>query len=285
MLMTANLKRVLVAHAKDAFVSQSYLSQNWQKYGYKVEPNYSEACSESDQFVVSLEDAGISVEILPKERCTGMDCLYTHDPAELLPDGFLIGAMGKPERLKEPQSMENWMISTGRKVIGKIAGSGRLEGGDVVWLSEKLVAIGVGYRTNLDGVAQFASFTPAGTEVVPVHLPHWNGPGDVLHLMSMVSPLNKNEFLVYSRTMPATFRMRMVAEGLSLIEVPEEEYNSMGCNVLALGNNKVMVEQQNHKTIKLLEKHGYHVIPYSGKHISHPGEGGPTCLTRPLERF
>lgn len=284
MLMTANLNRVLVTHAKDAFVSQHQLGKNWQKFGYKVEPDFKEACKESDQFIASLELAGIRVDVLPAELCTGMDALYTHDPAELLPDGFLIGSMGKPERQNEPAALEKWLIAEGRPIVGRISGAGKLEGGDVVWLTETLVAIGVGYRTNEDGVTQFASFAPSGTEVLSVHLPHWNGPSDVLHLMSMVSPLDKKEFLVYSRIMPATFRMRMLAEGLRLIEVPDEEYNTMGCNVLSLGNKQVMVEKKNTKTRSTLESHGYTVIPYSGTHISHPGEGGPTCLTRPLER-
>jgi len=284
MLMTANLKRVLVTHAKDAFVSQEHLRKNWMEFGYKFEPDFDAACRESDQFITSLEDEGVVVDLLPRSLCTGLDCLYTHDPAELMPNGFLICNMGKPERSAEPDSLEQWLVSKGYSISGRISGSGKLEGGDVVWLSESLVAIGVGYRTNLEGVSQFASIAPENTEVLPVHLPHWNGPGDVLHLMSMVSPLAGNEFLVYSRTMPTTFRMRMIEEGLILIEVPEEEYNTMGCNVLSLGNKTVLVEQKNTKTKRVLENHGYYVIPYSGTHISRAGEGGPTCLTRPLIR-
>jgi arginine deiminase len=283
--MTEPLKRVLVAHAKDTFQSQSYLSANWSKYSYKNEPNYARACIESDRFIDLLEKNGAIVEVLPAENCAGMDSLYVHDPVVTLPSGFGLCRMGKNLRTGEPEAVKGWLESKGLTIKGAIASPGKLEGGDVVWLLPSLAAVGIGYRSNLEGIRQLSEMCESTSlEIMPVHLPHYNGPTDVLHLMSLISPVADRVLLVHSRLMPVTTRQRILDEGFTLIEVPESEYNTMGCNVLSLGNGKCLIEQQNQKTAALLSKNGLHVLTYDGTNISHPGEGGPTCLTRPLLR-
>jgi len=214
-----------------------------------------------------------------------MDALYVHDPVVTLPNGFGLCRMGKALRSNEPQKTGHWLEANGFSIRGAIGGQGKLEGGDVVWLHSTLAAVGVGYRSNLEGIRQLNEMCDApNLEIMPVHLPHWNGPSDVLHLMSMISPVGDRTLLVYSRLIPVTARQRLIDEGFTLLEVPDSEYNSMGCNVLSLGNGKCVIEKQNVETIKLLSDKGFEVLPYSGAHISHPGEGGPTCLTRPLLR-
>ena len=121
-------------------------------------------------------------------------------------------------------------------------------------------------------------------EVVPVSLPHWNGPDDVLHLMSLISPLDLDLALVYSRLLPAPFRQRLRARGTELIEVPEEEFATMACNVLAISPGRCLMLDGNPKTRRLLERAGCEISVYEGKEISHKGSGGPTCLTRPIHR-
>ena len=283
--MTEPLKRVLITHAKDGFQSQNHLSRHWKSFGYSYQPDFQAACQESDAFIRLLEDAGVVVCLLGPEFCHGLDSLYVHDPIVTLPDGFGVCRMGKDLRSEEPSGIAKWLSKEGYSIKGHIEGQGSLEGGDVVWLTSNLVAIGIGYRTNQEGADQLRIMAGFSDEqLICAHLPHWNGPSDVLHLMSMISPIDDRTLLTYSRLLPVTFRNRLLSLGFELLEVPEDEYDSMGCNVLSLGKKRCVIEQKNTRTASLLRKNGFDVITYSGDHISRPGEGGPTCLTRPLLR-
>ena len=283
--MTAPLLHVLVAHAQHAFRSQVYLNEHWREFGYSIRPNYDAACRESDAFISILESHGVQVSVLPAEYCTDLDSLYVHDPVVTLPVGFALCKMGKTLRQGEPDAIGEWLQSENLSIAGRISGPGKLEGGDVVWLKPNLALVGIGYRSNLEGIAQLRSFIDnTSMRIEPVFLPHWNGPGDVLHLMSMISPVGESELLVYSRIMPVVTRERLIDEGFTLIEIAEDEYNSMACNVLSLGNRICLIEKQNVKTADILQTHGFTVLFYDGSNISRPGEGGPTCLTRPILR-
>ncbi|MDG1754049.1 MAG: arginine deiminase family protein [Rhodothermales bacterium] len=283
--MTAPLKCVLVTHARDAYQSQQHVSAHWEQFGYSYQPDFEEACRESDAFIDILTKIGAEVMLLDAKHCTGLDCLYVHDPVVTLATGFGLCRMGKSLRQNEPHAAGEWLESHNLPVVGRIEGTGKLEGGDVVWLKPDLVAIGLGYRSNLEGIEQFTSMSGLSSEqVLPVPLAHWNGPSDVLHLMSFISPIEDKTLLVYSRIMPVITRNMLLDNNFKLIELPEEDYDSMGCNVLALGNGKCLIEQKNVRTAETLSKAGMEVLTYKGDHISRPGEGGPTCLTRPLLR-
>jgi len=283
--MTAPLQHVLVAHARHTFRSQAYLNEHWKQYSYSVCPNFEAACEESDAFISTLESHGVRVSVLPAEYGTDLDSLYVHDPVVTLPVGFALCNMGKKLRQGEPDALGKWIQGENLPIAGRISGPGKLEGGDVVWLKPNLAMVGIGYRSNLEGLAQLRSFIEnPSMHIEPVFLPHWNGPSDVLHLMSMISPVSENELLVYSRIMPVVTRERLITEGFTLIEIAEDEYNSMACNVLSLGNRICLIEKQNVKTADILRSHGFTVLFYDGSNISRPGEGGPTCLTRPLSR-
>jgi N-dimethylarginine dimethylaminohydrolase len=170
-------------------------------------------------------------------------------------------------------------------VLGVIKSPGTLEGGDVAWLDEKTLAVGHTYRTNEEGIHQLKKvLEPKGIEIIVAELPHYKGVNDVFHLMSILSPVDKNLAVVYSPLMPIKFRNELLDRGFELIEVPEEEFESMGCNVLAIAPRQCVMVAGNPKTKKRLEKAGCEVFAYKGNEISVKGGGGPTCLTRPLLR-
>ena len=170
-------------------------------------------------------------------------------------------------------------------ILGAIQAPGTLEGGDVAWLNEKILAVGHTYRTNLEGIRQLkALLAPHGVEVIVADLPHYKGVQDVFHLMSILSPVDKDLAVVYSPLMPIRFRNLLLDMGYTLLEVPEDEFESMGCNVLAVGPRKCVMVEGNPKTKEALEKAGCEVFTYQGQEISVKGGGGPTCLTRPLLR-
>ena len=171
-------------------------------------------------------------------------------------------------------------------ILGKIKTPGILEGGDVVWIDNKTIAVGEGYRTNREGIEQLRYLLSDQVEtVISVPMPHWTGPQDCLHLMSNLSPIDHNLYLVYSRLLPVSFRKYLLDQNIELIDVPDEEYESMGCNVLAVAPRKVIMISGNSKTKQLLEKNNVEVYTYDGTEISIKGAGGPTCLTRPFLRL
>ena len=143
-------------------------------------------------------------------------------------------------RAGEPAAQGAAFARWGIPVVGRIEPPGRLEGGDVVWLDDRTIVVGRGYRTNDEGIRQLrALLADSIDELVVVPLPHWRGPGDVFHLMSILSPVDHNLAVVYSPLMPVTFHERLAARGIELIEVPDAEFDSMGANVLALSPRRV----------------------------------------------
>jgi N-dimethylarginine dimethylaminohydrolase len=193
--------------------------------------------------------------------------------------------MGKPARNNEPQAEEDAFHQQGIPVLGRITLPGTIEGGDLAWLDEGTLAVGHSYRTNLEGIDQLRSLLrPLQVALITVPLPHHRGPGDVFHLMSILSPVDKNMAVVYSPLMPIGFRDLLLKKNYQLIEVPADEFDSMGCNVLALEPRVCMMVEGNPQTKWLLEKAGCKVITYQGEEISVKGGGGPTCLTRPVFR-
>ena len=169
--------------------------------------------------------------------------------------------------------------------LGKVEAPGTCEGADMCWLDEKTLAVGHTYRTNLEGIRQLRDYLePRGIEVIQVELPHYKGPSDVFHLMSIISPLDKDLAMVYSPLMPIYFRNELLNKGFTLVECPEEEFDTMGCNVLALAPRTCLIVKGNPISVKRLKEAGCKVIEYEGQEISQKGCGGPTCLTRPLER-
>jgi N-dimethylarginine dimethylaminohydrolase len=214
-----------------------------------------------------------------------MDSIYVRDASILCDGGAILCRMGKAARRGEPEALAGDYTRLGVPLRGSVVGDGTLEGGDVLWLGPRTVAVGRGYRTNDEGVRQLkALLADSVDEVVTVPLPHWRGPDDVFHLMSMISPVAPDLALVYSPLLPVPFRQDLLARGIGLVEVPDEELESMGCNVLAVAPGVVVALSGNPETGRRLEAAGVEVHTYEGSEISVRGSGGPTCLTRPLER-
>jgi N-dimethylarginine dimethylaminohydrolase len=214
-----------------------------------------------------------------------MDSVYCRDASIATDFGIILCNMGKEARTNEPEIAKKIYQKNGEKILGMIQYPGTLEGGDVAWLNDKTLAVGRTYRTNHSGIEQLRNLLePHGVTVVQADLPHYKGQSDVFHLMSILSPVDKDLAVVYSPLMPIPFRELLLDLGYSLVEVPDEEFESMGCNVLALSPRNCLMVAGNPSTKKRLEVAGATVHEYSGNEISVKGGGGPTCLTRPMLR-
>ncbi|MEE3152474.1 MAG: arginine deiminase family protein [Candidatus Neomarinimicrobiota bacterium] len=283
--MVNPIKKIILKHPKDAFKDQDTINKQFSRLNYFEAPNFNKAISDYDKFVGLLISFDIELHFLPKDNSTSIDSIYTHDPCVVSNNGVILCNMGKKARLAEPNTMEDYFKSIQIPILGRIKAPGRLEGGDVVWIDEKTIAVGEGYRTNKEGIKQLKHLLSDQVEnVISVPIPHWSGPEDCLHLMSNIRPIDHNIFLVYSRLLPVPFRKYLLDRNIELIDVPDEEYESMGCNVLAVAPRKVIMINGNLITKQLLEKKEIEVYTYDGAEISIKGAGGPTCLTRPFVR-
>ena len=279
------IRTLLLKHPLDAYESQQNIDRQWASLNYSSPPEMDKSISDYNHFVELLGQLNITITFLPKNSRTTLDSVYTHDPVVISNSGAILCNMGKPERSGEPSAIENYLNDLSIPILGKIKNPGLLEGGDVVWLDERHVAVGEGYRSNKEGIDQFRKLlSNLVDEVLTVPLPHWDGPQDCLHLMSMISPLDTDLAVVYSRMMPIPFRSRLLSHGYTLIDVPDSEFNTMACNILAVGPRKCVMLAGNPETQALLISNGVKVWTYDGSEISIKGAGGPTCLTRPLLR-
>jgi N-dimethylarginine dimethylaminohydrolase len=279
------LEWVYIKSVKNAFISDVHLGNQWQKLNYLSRPDLEKALAEYSLFQKYFVDNNVKVKQFPFNQNVLIDSIYCRDASIATNFGMIICNMGKGGRINEPQSHLEIYKEYNIPILGVIEAPGTLEGGDVAWLDEKTLAVGHTYRTNQEGIIQLkALLEPKDIQVIVAELPHYKGKNDVFHLMSILSPVDKDLAVVYSPLMPIKFRNELIKKGFELIEVPDEEFESMGCNVLAIAPRKCIMVKGNPKIQKLLEIAGCEVSTYKGEDISIKGGGGPTCLTRPLKR-
>jgi N-dimethylarginine dimethylaminohydrolase len=274
--MWGALRRVLVRRplAEDAAA--------WKRYGWRAAPDVPAAQAEHEAFCSLLADAG--AEVVVSEHDPGNpDAIYTYDPTLVGQGGAVLLLPGKEGRRGEPDATTAVLAAAGVPVVGRVAPPATVEGGDTVWLDGETLLVGIGYRTNPAAVDALRAVFP-GVEVIPFDLPHWNGAGEVMHLMSFISPLDRDLALVYPRIAPARLMWMLADRGIGVVEVPDEEFETQGPNVLALGPRRALALEGNDETRRRMERAGVDVVTYRGREISVKGDGGPTCLTRPLLR-
>jgi len=285
---TGKIERLLLKHPRDAFYSQDHINRNWKDLNYTGCLDYDKAIEEFECFATRLQKEVPDIYYLPGNENTGPDSIYTHDPALITKKGAILCQMSKKQRQTEPPAMGQHLAELGIPILGTIRGGGKLEGGDVVWLDQRTIAVGLTYRSNMEGIQQLKSLTVnsgIADEIISVPLPHWHGKDDCLHLMSIISPIDKDLAVVYSRLMPVFFREFLISRGIKLIEVPDTEYDSLGCNVLAVAPRNCIVISGNPITKEMLENEGADVFEFEGENLCRKGGGGPTCLTRPILRL
>jgi len=283
--MVKKLNSVLIKRPEKAFISQEHLNKNWKEYNYIDIPDYQKAIEEFVFFENILKKHVEKIYYLPENSNVGLDSIYTHDSLKITNKGAIYFNTGKKLRQKESYEVQKFLEDKNIKTLGRIYSPGKIEGGDIVWLSDKRVAIGRGYRTNDEGIRQFKELTKDFIdEYIIVPMPHGEGKDECLHLMSIISLVNSKLAVVYSKYMPIFFREMLIEDGMKLIEVEEEEYNHLGSNILALEPNVCITLEGNKKIVNQLKSNGCEVYTYPGENLSFFGTGGPTCLTCPVWR-
>ncbi|WP_321391865.1 dimethylarginine dimethylaminohydrolase family protein [Emcibacter sp.] len=278
------ISRIAVRSPAASFVNDEKAGAEWQALRFHARPDYREAVSEYEAFLDILAGTGATVSDLPGAEELTLDSIYARDALLVSPNGLILCRMGRVSRRNEPACNARLLEQAGETVLGQITAPGTLEGGDFIWLDDTTCAVGFGPRTNAEGIRQLQGLLGEEVEVHVVPLPAPDHEEDVFHLMSMISPLDKDLALIYRPLMPDSFITWLQEKGIGFVEVPEEEFIPMGCNVLALGPRDLLMLDNLPETKRRLEAAGCTVQTYKGDEISRKGEGGPTCLTRPLAR-
>ncbi|MXW39391.1 MAG: arginine deiminase [Acidobacteria bacterium] len=259
---------------------------SWRELGYLHPPEEALAARQHERIRSLLLERGVDI-VEPDAAVSGLtpDAVYCHDASFPSRRGMILMRMGKQNREGEPAAHARIYEAAGFPVIGAVEAPGLAEGGDLVWLDEHTLLAGEGYRTNAAGIAQLGEvLAEDGVEVVTAPLPFGDGPHRCLHLMSLISVLDRRTMVADLRFLGVpTFEM-LRARGWEFIPIVENERPTMAANVLALGGRTLLAIAANHETNARLRAAGFEVLTYEGSEISQNGSGGPTCLTRPLVR-
>jgi N-dimethylarginine dimethylaminohydrolase len=287
--MVGDLRRVLVCSPHTSGWAEcgagAPARESWRDLGFLHSPNFEKAQSQHGALCHELKAAGVEVVDLPSSPELSLDAVYTHDASLATDFGLIVMHPGKTNRVSEGKQHGSFCRTLGIPTFAEIAPPGTTEAGDMVWLDSKTLLIGNGYRTNAVGISQMrALLAPKGVEVISAPLPYATGPSTCLHLMSLISLLDEKTALVDLPWLAVETVELLKSRGFHLIEIEYSERVSMACNVLSLGNKRLLAIEENQKTNEKLRRLGFDVRTFPGSELCINGGGGPTCLTRPLLR-
>jgi N-dimethylarginine dimethylaminohydrolase len=274
----------MVSPLRTVFVRTPTTRGEFVADGHWREPDRNLLVAQHREFVELLASTGATV--LCGDPIDGLvDAVYTHDPAVMTPFGSILLQMRKPVRSPEPAAMRDDFERLDVPILGSLTGDAVSDGGDKVWLDSMTLVVGRGYRTNASAVEQFrALLSPQGVTVVSVDLPHYLGPDAVLHLMSVISPIDHDLAVVYEPLAPVALLELLDERGIRRITVDEDEMLTQGANILAVAPGEVVLAAGNDKVRAKLDAAGVKVHEFAGTEVAVKGDGGPTCLTQPLWR-
>jgi N-dimethylarginine dimethylaminohydrolase len=273
--MTAPLRRALL--------SAPATTGDFAAAGWREHPDPTRLRAEHESFAELLTTLGVDVTVLPPADGL-VDACYAYDPAFVTGGGAIALRMAKGARAGEPERLVAALERLGVPMIGRLDGDAVADGGDMCWLDDATLAVARGYRTNAEAQRRLSALlTPEGVAVEPFDLPHHQGAEHVMHLLSVVSPLADDLALVFEPLAPVPLLQALDARAIRRVHCAPEEFDSQGCNVLAVAPGVVVMTEGNPRTRRALERAGCEVHVYAASELNK-GDGGPTCLTRPILR-
>ena len=284
--MSGTLERVLVSSPRTAGWNQPERVAQWQELGFQHAPDFARAQSQHEALCRELQTAGAEVVEMPPAPDLSLDAVYAHDASLPTDYGLVVMRPGKSNRLAEGPHHGSFCQTLDIPALGRITPPGTAEAGDIVWLDPNTLLIGHGYRTNALGIQQIRDLlAPKGVQVLSAPLPYGPGPSACLHLMSLISLLDEHTALVDLPWLTVETVELLKSRGFKFIEIDPSERDTLACNVLALGNNRLLALEENRNTNGRLRRAGFDVRTFPGSELCINGSGGPTCLTRPLLRL
>ena len=283
--MVGPLRRVMVCSPRNAGWDDPARLARWNELGFLHQPDFSVAQSQHEALCGILESSGADIVQMAPSRSLTLDAVYAHDASLPTDFGVILMNPGKPNRVPEARAQRDFLATVGVRTLGEVTATGNTEAGDNVWLDPQTLLVGHGYRTNPAGIAQMREMLkPHGVELLTAPLPYGPGPSACLHLMSLISLLDENTALVDLPWLAVETVELLKARGYRFVEIDYSERDTMACNVLSLGQKRLVAIEVNKKTNQRMRDAGFEVYTFRGSEICINGSGGPTCLTRPLLR-
>src|SRR5580704_14446748 len=283
--MVGTLERLMVCSPRTAGWNRPEYAARWRGLGFDHAPDFEQAQAQHDALCHELEAAGAEVIELAPASDLSLDAVYTHDASLPTDDGLIVMRPGKANRASEGSHHGAFCLRLTIPMLAEIIAPGTTEAGDMVWLGAKTLLIGRGYRTNAAGVGQMrALLAPKGVEILSAPLPCGPGPSACLHLMSLISLLDEHNAVVDLPRLAVETVELLESRGFNFIEIDPSERDTLACNVLALGDKRLLALEENRKTNARLGQAGFDLRTFPGSELCLNGSGGPTCLTRPLLR-
>jgi N-dimethylarginine dimethylaminohydrolase len=284
--MVGTLERVMVCSPRTAGWNQPERAARWEELGFQHAPNFEISQSQHEALCRELQTAGAEIVEIPSAPDLSLDAVYAHDASLSTDHGLIVMRPGKSNRVAEGPPHASFCETLDIPTLGTIIPPGTTEAGDIVWLGSKTLLIGHGYRTNAAGIKQIRDLlAPKGIDVLSAPLPYGPGPSACLHLMSLISLLDEHTALVDLPWLAVETVELLKSCGFKFIEIDHSERETLACNVLALGNNRLLAIEENRNTNARLRHAGFEVRTFPGSELCINGSGGPTCLTRPLLRL
>jgi N-dimethylarginine dimethylaminohydrolase len=281
--MVGALRRVVICSPRTTGWDQPERAARWRELGFLHAPNFEIAQKQHEAMRQQLEACGTEVEELSPAVELTLDAAYTHDASLPTDFGLIQLRPGKINRVNEGHHQSRFLHEI--PILGKITAPATTEGGDMVWLDPRTLLIGHGYRTNAFGIEQMRTLlAPHDVKVLSAPLPHGAGPSACLHLMSLISLLDEKTALVDLPWLAVETLELLQEGGYRLIEIDYSERGTLACNVLSLGERRLLALEENAETNAKLRTAGFDVRTFPGSELCINGSGGPTCLTRPLLR-
>jgi N-dimethylarginine dimethylaminohydrolase len=283
--MVGKLERALVCSPRTAGWNRREYAARWRDLGFHHAPDFEQAQAQHDALCLELETAGAEVIELAPALDLSLDAVYTHDASLPTDFGLIVMRPGKANRAAEGPHHGAFCLRFAIPSLAKIVAPATTEAGDMVWLDSKTLLVGHGYRTNAAGIRQMRDLlAPKGVEVISAPLPYGPGPSACLHLMSLISLLNEYTALVDLSWLAVETVELLKSRGFTFVEIDPSERDTLACNVLSLGSNRLLALEENRTTNARLRQAGFDLLTFPGSELCINGSGGPTCLTRPLLR-
>lgn len=240
--------------------------------------NIQVAQSQHAEMVAAYEHFGVTVHTHAPQPELPMQ-VYARDSSVMTPYGAIITAMAQPWRRGENYAAIRTFERLGIPIYDMVT-AGTFEGGDFNVIEEGCVLIGCGgARTNEDGARQVAGwFEDEGWEVKLAFIDEY-----YVHIDLMVVPIADKLTAVCTACTDPWIVDWLRSKGHEIIDVPFRDTMNLGCNVMSLGNDRVIAPERSTDLVAALRARGFEVAAIDTAEISKTG-GGIHCMAQALRR-
>lgn len=234
---------------------------------------------------------------------------YTRDPFFIVENGVYLSNMKYKVRKRE-QIYGRFIFSYHKKYkkyLKKQTFNYHIEGGDILILNSKTLAIGLSERTEKEAIYELAKSLFTNSKIENILIVKMPKKRTYMHLDTILTMVDTDKFIYHKlETEPEIYiidKEKQIIEktninlktalskylnNVKIIELDDfisskREQWSDGVNTLCIKPGTVIAYDRNEKNNQLLRENGIEVIEIKSSELSR-GRGGPRCMSMPLKR-